>query len=225
MTDLNKKASAGFLELLLGLFILLFLPAWTFYYWQAWIFLATFSLPILAITLYLAKYDPKLLARRVNAGAGAEKEKTQKLIQAIAAMLFIIVMAFPAIDHRIHWSAVPLRTVFAGNGLVLLGLLIIFFVFKKNTFASATIEADNGQKVISTGPYALVRHPMYVGGIILFFGTPLALGSSWGLLTVVPLALVIVWRLLDEENFLLKNLPGYAEYRSKVKYRLVPFIW
>src|SRR5438093_4611073 len=134
MTDLNKKAFAGFFRLLLGLSLLLFLPAWTFNYWQAWLYLAAFSLPILAITLYLMKYDPKLLARRVNAGAGAEKEKAQKIIMAAASMLFIALVAFPAIDHHFGWSQVPLRTVLAGNGLVVLGMLVIFFVFRENTF-------------------------------------------------------------------------------------------
>lgn len=132
---------------------------------------------------------------------------------------------FPAIDHRFAWSTVPPYVSFAGDGLVALGLLIIFLVFKENTFTSAVIEVDAEQTVIATGPYRLVRHPMYAGALVMLLGVPLALGSRWGLLTIIPIALVIVWRLLDEEKFLARNLPGYSEYRSKVKARLVPFIW
>ena len=119
----------------------------------------------------------------------------------------------------------PPYVVAAGDVLVAIGFLINFFVFKENTFASAIIEVGTGQKVISTGPYALVRHPMYIGWLVTFLGVPLALGSWWGLFTIVPITLVIVWRLLDEETFLAKELPGYSEYRNAVRYRLVPFIW
>jgi protein-S-isoprenylcysteine O-methyltransferase Ste14 len=120
---------------------------------------------------------------------------------------------------------VPPYTVAAGDILVMLGLLIIFLVFKENTFTSAVIEIATEQKVISTGPYAFVRHPMYIGALVMLLGVPLALGSWWGLLTIIPITLVIVWRLLDEEQFLTKKLSGYPAYRSQVRYRLVPFIW
>jgi protein-S-isoprenylcysteine O-methyltransferase Ste14 len=120
---------------------------------------------------------------------------------------------------------VPVYVVIAGDALVALGLLIIFFVFRENTFSASTVQVAAGQKVVSTGLYALVRHPMYVGGLIFIFGIPLALGSWWGMLTYIPITLLIVWRLLDEERFLEKNLSGYAEYRSAVKYRLIPFVW
>ena len=175
--------------------------------------------------LDLMQKDPKLLERRVNAGPGAEKEKSQKIIQFLAAIAFIVVFVFSAIDHRFGGSAVPPYVAIAGDVLVVLGLVSIFFVFKENTFASGVIEVEAGQKVISTGPYALVRHPMYLGALVMLLGVPLALGSWWGLFTIIPIALVIVWRLLDEENFLAKNLSGYSEYRNKVRYRLVPFIW
>jgi protein-S-isoprenylcysteine O-methyltransferase Ste14 len=166
-----------------------------------------------------------LLERRVNAGPGAEKEKSQKVIQFLAAIAFIAVFVFCAIDHRLRWSAVPPYVAIAGDVLVALGLVIIFVVFKENTFTSGIIEVEAGQKVISTGPYALVRHPMYLGALVMLLGVPLALGSWWGLFTIIPIALVIVWRLLDEEQFLAKNLSGYLEYRNNVRYRSVPFIW
>ena len=134
-------------------------------------------------------------------------------------------IVFPSVDHRFAWSAVPPYIAVAGDVLVALGLLIVFFVFKENTFTSAIIEVGTEQKVISTGPYALVRHPMYIGGLVMLLGVPLALGSWWGLFTIIPITIVIVWRLLDEEKFLIKTLSDYSEYRNKVRYRLVPFIW
>jgi len=181
MKDLNKKAFGGLLSLLISLAASLFLPAWTLYYWQAWIFLGVFSVSVLAITIYLIKKDPKLLERRINAGPGAEKEKSQKIIQFLASIAFIAVIVFPAIDHRFGWSTVPPYAVAAGDILVVLGLLVIFFVFKENTFTSAIIEVGSEQKIISTGPYAFVRHPMYTGGLIMLLGVPLALGSWVGI--------------------------------------------
>lgn len=136
-------------------------------------------------------------------------------------MIFIL----SAFDHRFKWSLVPMFLVVVGDIFVVLGLLIVFFVFKENSFASATIEVGSEQTLVSTGPYALVRHPMYFGALVMLLGAPLALGSWWGLLTVIPIVVVIIWRLLDEEIFLEKNLPGYLAYRNIVKYRLLPFIW
>jgi protein-S-isoprenylcysteine O-methyltransferase Ste14 len=171
------------------------------------------------------KKDPKLLERRLNAGPGAEKQKRQRTIQFFASLGFISTIVVPAIDHRFRWSHLSTSLVIAGNVLVASGFLIIFRVFQENTFTSGVIEIDHEQKVISTGPYAIVRHPMYLGALIMLLGIPLALGSSWGLLTMIPMTYVIVWRLLEEEEFLAKNLPGYAEYRNKVRYRLMPYIW
>jgi protein-S-isoprenylcysteine O-methyltransferase Ste14 len=225
MKDLSKKVFVGFLQLFIGLAVLLFLPAWTLDYWQAWIFLAVYSLSVLAVTLDLMKNDPKLLERRINANPGSEKRRNQKILNFLISKALILLVVVPVIDHRCAWSAVPLYGVAAGDVLVALGFLIGFFSFKENTFASAIIEIGTGQKVISSGPYALVRHPMYIGWLVTFSGVPLALGSWWGLFTILPVALVIVWRLLDEETFLAGNLPGYSEYQNRVRYRLVPFIW
>lgn len=225
MTDLNKKALGGLARFLVVLAVLLFLPAWTLDYWQAWLFLAVFSASTLAITVYLMRKDQNLLRRRMNAGPAAEKEKSQQIIQFIAALAFIATIVFPALDHRFAWSTVSVHVVLAGNALVAIGFGIMFFVFKANSFAAATIAVDAEQKVVSTGPYAIVRHPMYIGALIMLLGVPLALGSWWGLLTIIPIALVIVWRLLDEERFLVRSLPGYTEYRDKVRYRLVPLVW
>ena len=225
MKSLNVKAFGGLLFLLIVMAALLFPPAWTLDYWQGWAFLTVFGASALAITVYLMKKDPKLLERRLQAGPTAEKERSQKIIQTITLIMFIAVLVVPALDHRSHWSAVPLYVAIAGDVLVALGFLIIFFVYKENTFASATIELAPEQKVISTGLYALVRHPMYMGALFLFVGIPLALGSWWGLLGFALMTPALIWRSFDEEKFLAKNLRGYVEYKNKVRYRLVPFVW
>ena len=222
---MNKKAFAGLLQLFISMTALLFLPAWTFRYWQAWVFLVVFFVPVLAITLYFMQIDPKLLERRTVSGPVAEKERRQKIIQSLASIAFIAVIVFPAIDHRRAWSRVPTYGVAVGDFLVALGLIGVFFVFKENSYTSAIIEVAAEQKVITTGPYARVRHPMYIGALVMLLGVPLALGSWWGLLTIIPMTMVIVWRLLDEERFLARNLSGYSEYMKKVRYRLLPFLW
>jgi protein-S-isoprenylcysteine O-methyltransferase Ste14 len=185
MNRLNTKAFGGLLFLLLVMGALLFLPAWTLDYWQAWAFLAVFGASALAITLYLMKKDPMLLERRMQGGPTAEKEWSQKIIQTMTAIMFIAMLVVPALDHRLHWSTVSLSLTIAGNVLVGLGFLIIFFVYKENTFASATIELAPEQKVVTTGLYALVRHPMYMGALFLLVGMPLALGSWWGLFVYI----------------------------------------
>ena len=225
MSELNKKAFGGLLFFIIAVAALLFIPVWTFNYWQAWFFLAVLSISVFTITLYLAKNDPNLLERRVKAGSMAEKEKNQKIIQFAAQITFILVLVIPAIDHRFAWSLMPAYFSLFGDFLVVIGLLIVFFVFKENTFTSAIIEVNTLQKVITTGPYAIVRHPMYIGAIIMLLGVPLALGSFWGELAVILIFLVIILRLLDEETYLEKNLSGYKAYKNKVKCRLVPFIW
>jgi len=223
--NLNIKAFGGLFFLVFVLALALFLPAGTLNYWQAWVFLAVWTVSVLAITLYLMKRDPDLLERRVEAGPVAEKEKSQRLIQSLASLAFIVMFVIPALDHRFAWSTVPLFVVVAGDILVAFGLYSVFLVFKENTFTSAVISVGTEQKIISTGPYAVVRHPMYAGAFIMLFGVPLALGSWWGLLPIIPMIIVIVWRLLEEEKFLAKNLSGYSEYRNKVRYRIIPFIW
>jgi protein-S-isoprenylcysteine O-methyltransferase Ste14 len=225
MNILNIKAFGGLLFLLLAIAALLFIPAWTLDYRQAWMFLAVYFASSLAITLYLIKKDPKLLERRMSGGPTAEKEPTQKIIMSFASLGFIGLIIVPALDHRLAWSHMPPYMALAGDVLVALGFLAVFFVFKENTFTSATIELTPDQRVISTGPYALVRHPMYAGALVMLLGIPIALGSWWGLLVIVAMMPALIWRLLDEEKFLARNLPGYVEYRRKVRYRLIPLVW
>jgi protein-S-isoprenylcysteine O-methyltransferase Ste14 len=221
----NKRAFGGLLVLVLAIAALLFIPAGTLDYWQAWTFLGVYSTASLAITLYLMKNDPKLLERRMRGGPAAEQEPTQKVIMLFASAGFIGLLIIPALDNRFGWSHMPPAVALVGDGLLALGWLAIFFVFKENSFTSATIELAPDQKVISTGPYALVRHPMYAGGLVMLAGIPIALGSWWGLLALVATMPALVWRLLDEEKFLARNLPGYVEYQEKVRYRLIPHVW
>jgi protein-S-isoprenylcysteine O-methyltransferase Ste14 len=225
VSNLARKTVLGFTQLIAVLGILLFAPAWTFDYRQAWMYLSVFAASAALITTYLWKKDPKLLERRINAGPAAENEESHKLIQVLASFIFIGSMILPSFDHRFSWSAVPLTVVVAGDLLVALGFLMIFLVFKENTFAAATIAVAPEQEVVSTGPYAVVRHPMYSGALIMLLGTPLALGSWWALLMFIAMAFTILWRARDEEQFLLENLCGYKEYCQIVRYRLVPFVW
>jgi protein-S-isoprenylcysteine O-methyltransferase Ste14 len=221
----NLKAFGGILVVVVVMAALLFVPAWTLDYWQAWTFLAVYFAGSVAITLYLMKKDPELLERRMRGGPTAEKATTQKIIMSIASLGFIALVVVPALDHRFGWSRMPPSAALAGDVLVALGFLAVFFVFKENSFSAATIELAPDHKVISTGPYALVRHPMYAGGLVLLAGMPIALGSWWGLLVLAALTPALIWRLYDEEDFLARNLPGYAAYRKKVRYRLIPLVW
>jgi len=225
MNVLYLKAMGGLAILSLVMASLLFLPARTFAYWQAWVFLAVYFSASIAISLYLITSDPALLARRMSGGPFAEKEPAQRVIMSITSLAFVGLLVLPAIDHRLRWSELSPGAALAGDVLVLLGWLGIFFVFRENSFSSATIELASDQRVISTGPYAWMRHPMYAAALVMLLGIPIALGSSWGVLIVVAMLPVLIWRLLDEERFLVRNLPGYAEYQRRVRYRLLPLIW
>lgn len=225
MNDLNKKAFEGLAQFLAVLAALLFLPAWTLNYWQAWVFLLVFGGCVLAITLYLMRKDPALLARRMVAGPGGEKEKTQKIIQSFAAAAFVLIFLVSSLDHRFIWSDIPTYANWIGDLLVALGLFGIFLVFKENTFTAGTVQVEKQQKLVSSGPYALVRHPMYAAAFIMLIGVPLSLDSLWGFIPVAAVIVIIIFRLLDEEKLLLQELTGYDAYRNTVKYRLIPYLW
>jgi protein-S-isoprenylcysteine O-methyltransferase Ste14 len=225
LSKLAAKTTLGSANLILLLAIALFAPAWTLRFWQAWLYLFLFASSSAAITIYLWKRDPALLSRRVSAGPIAEKTRAQQIIQLFASIGFLAILVVPSLDRRFSWSHVPLWIVLAGDLLVVLGFYIVFKVFCVNTFTSATVEVTEQQTVISIGPYAFVRHPMYSGALVMLVGTPLALASWWGLVALVVMVAVIVVRLLDEEKLLLANLPGYTEYVARVKYRLMPSVW
>jgi protein-S-isoprenylcysteine O-methyltransferase Ste14 len=222
MNNPNTKAWLGFALLALSMGFLVFLPAGTVQYWQAWAYLAVFLGPSLLIAFYLMKKDPALLKRRLSAGPTAEKEKAQKFIMSVASLGFMAMLVIPALDCRLKWSSAPFYAAVAGDALTVLAFYIVFLVYKENTFTSATIEIAQDQGVISTGPYAIVRHPMYAGGLLIFVGTPFALGSYWGFLPFIAMLPALLWRLFAEEKFLAKNLPGYLEYCAKVRWRMIP---
>src|SRR5262245_854777 len=175
MDDLSKRALHGLLWFQVVLAALIFVPAWSLTYWQGWVYWLVFGASIVAITIYFLRHDRALVERRMRAGPTAERETSQKVIQALASILMCALMIVSALDHRLGWSSVPTWLVIAGNVLVALGFLIIFRVFRENSFAASTVQIAAGQTVVSTGPYALVRHPMYSGALLLFLGTPLAL--------------------------------------------------
>jgi len=210
---------------LLAMAALLLVPAGTFDYWQAYLFMAVFAGASAVITVYLAIEDPELLKRRLKAGPTAEKETAQKIIVAFALLGFVALLVVPALDRRFMWSPVPPYVSLIGDFLVALGFLLVYFVVRENSYAASTIQVVKGQTVVSTGPYAVVRHPMYAGALPLLIGMPLALGSWSGLVALVLFVPALIWRLLDEERFLHEHLPGYTEYTRKVRYRLLPFVW
>ncbi|HEU5238290.1 MAG TPA: isoprenylcysteine carboxylmethyltransferase family protein [Pyrinomonadaceae bacterium] len=225
MKKLNAKAwfAVALLAVVTG--FLLFVGAGTINYWQAWLYLLIFIGASLLTTVYLMKNDPALLERRMRGGPTAERRPAQKIIMLFTSIGFVALLIVPAFDHRFGWSNVPLGVVLAGDALVAVGFYLIFLVYRENTFTAATIAIAENQKVVSTGPYAIVRHPMYASASLYLIGTPLALGSYWGLIPIAAVIPFLVWRLLDEEYFLARNLPGYTEYRQRVRYRLVPFVW
>jgi protein-S-isoprenylcysteine O-methyltransferase Ste14 len=222
---LHRRALIALGLLVLVMALLLFGAAGTLRYWQAWLFLATYFIASLALTVYLMKRDPALLARRMSGGPFAEREPAQKVIMSFASVGFIALLVLPALDHRFGWSHMGRSVAVAGDLFVLLGWLGIFFVFRENSFASATIESAAEQRVISSGPYAWVRHPMYATALVMLLGIPIALGSWWGALVVVAILPALIWRLLDEERFLVRNLPEYVAYQRRVRFRLLPLVW
>jgi protein-S-isoprenylcysteine O-methyltransferase Ste14 len=205
--------------------ILLFLPAGTFNYWQAWVFIVVFTVSTNAIGVYLSLKDPALLERRKQVGPAAEQSPVQKILISFGILSLLGLMVFSALDHRFEWSIMPPYVSLVGAGMVALGLLINLLVFKENSYGGSNIQTMEGQKVISTGPYALIRHPMYGGVLVMVIGTPLALGSWWGLVILAVALPGLIWRILDEEKLLERELPGYKEYEQKVRYRLVPYLW
>lgn len=202
----------------------LFLTAGTFNYWQAWIFLGAVAVSSGLITLYMTR-NPTLLENRSRFGPTAEKRTIQKIIVLCAGIPAIAMYIVPALDRRFGWSNMPVWLSVAGDLLILAGMWMVSRVFKANSFGSATVEIANDQKVVSTGPYAIVRNPMYASAAVYITGTSLALGSYWGLIAAALTTLVLVWRLFDEEKYLAQNLPGYTEYCDKVHWHLIPGIF
>jgi protein-S-isoprenylcysteine O-methyltransferase Ste14 len=204
--------------------LLLFWPAGTFDYWQAWVFIAVFVVGTMIPTVYLAVKYPDALRRRTRSPF-AETRMVQKLLYIGVIATSVTAGVLSALDHRFGWSTVPPAVVVLGNVLVLAGLAIAEFVIIQNNYAASTITVEAEQPVVSTGLYGVVRHPMYVGALIVTAGMPLALASYWGLMTLIPGVLVFAARITDEEKALSQDLDGYQEYTEKVHYRLIPGVW
>src|SRR5574341_1283719 len=205
--------------------LLLFLPAGILNYWQAWVFIVVFMISVSAIGVYLSIKDPVLLERRKNIGPAAEQSAAQKIIISLGILGNLALLIFCGLDHRFGWSKMPGVVSLSGDVLVALGLFMNLLVFRENSYGASNIKVEESQAVITTGPYALVRHPMYAGVLVMVIGVPLALGSWWGLAILALLLPGLMWRILDEEKVLEKDLPGYIEYAQKVRYRLVPYLW
>jgi protein-S-isoprenylcysteine O-methyltransferase Ste14 len=221
----TARAWFGLVILAVVMGALLFAPAGTVDYWQAWVYVTIFIGASALTTLYLEKIDPALLERRVKAGPRAEKRPAQKIIMLLMSIGFIALMVVPALDHRFGWTHMSPAVVVAGDALIVIGFIFTCRVYRENTYTSATIEVVENQRVITTGPYSIVRHPMYASALLYILGTPMALGSYWGLIAIPVLIPVLIWRLFDEERMLAASLPGYVEYQNRVRHRLVPFVW
>jgi protein-S-isoprenylcysteine O-methyltransferase Ste14 len=206
--------------LFIGIF--LFLPAGSIRYYEAWIYAIALFIPMMVTVLYLMKYDPKLLERRMRF---REKEEKQKLIIRLSRLPFIFGFLIPGFDYRFGWSEVPVSIVIPANIIVMAGYFFVFLVFRENSYTSRIVEVEKEQEVITTGPYSIVRHPMYTGMLAMFLFTPVALGSWWAIIAFALWPVVLVYRIFDEERVLIKDLKGYKEYCEKTRYRLIPYVW
>jgi len=197
--------------------------AGTLHYWQGWLYWAVLLIPMLAAVSYFLRADPELLERRMDFH---EKEPEQQTIVLLGTAVFIAGFLAIAVDLRLHGlNQVPSAMVLAADAGVFLGYFLIFWVFKLNSHSSRTIEVVEGQKVITTGPYAIIRHPMYLGFMVMYLLTPIALGSWWALPIFLLYVPVLIWRIFNEEKVLLRDLPDYYEYCQERHYRLLPLIW
>ncbi len=210
----------GSTPLIFGL--IFFLPAGSFRFWEAWIYMSILLPAMFFVILYFLKKDPRLLERRMRM---KEKEREQNIIIKLSSLFFLAGFLLPGFDFRYQWSHIPIYLVLTADAIVFLGYMIFFFVMRENSYLSRIVEVEEGQKVISTGPYSVVRHPMYTGVLLMFLFTPIALGSWWALIPFIPLPVILALRILNEEKVLTKNLSGYEEYRKTVPFRLIPYIW
>lgn len=197
-------------------------PAGKWGYWQGWMYLGTIFIPMFFVLAYFIKNDPALLERRLRM---REKESAQRKIIAVSYLYFLAAFILPGLDVRFGWSNVPPLVSILADGVVFAGYMIFVWVMTVNSYLSRTVEVDTEQKVVSTGPYAILRHPMYFGVGLLYLASPLALGSYWAILPAVIIIPLLVARILNEERVLRRDLPGYVEYTQKVRYRLLPGVW
>jgi protein-S-isoprenylcysteine O-methyltransferase Ste14 len=204
---------------------MLFVPAGTFNYWQAWVFLAAVAVSAWAPIIYVLQTNPGALQARMRGGPAAESRLAQRVVIAGLYLSLATMVVVSVLDHRFRWSPVPTAICLLGDVLVIVGLAVVALVIIQNSYAAATVQVQPDQKVIATGLYGLVRHPMYTGNVIMMVGIPLALGSYLGLVFVIPGLIVLALRIRDEEKLLAQELDGYREYTRKVRYRLAPGMW
>jgi protein-S-isoprenylcysteine O-methyltransferase Ste14 len=222
MTDLEKKAllrTSGF-SALVGL--LLLVPG-GLEFWQGWLYWLIFTVCSLTIAFYFSHHDPRLIERRLS--TRTEKDETQQRIRGVLSLSVILLFAVAGIDHRLGWSDMSAPVVAVADMVVVLGFVIVFLTFQANSHAGAIVDVTPNQRVVSTGPYALVRHPMYLGGAFVVLAAPFALCSAWAFPWALATVACLAWRLVGEEKYLSLHLPGYDEYRERTRYRLIPFIW
>jgi len=206
--------------LILG--VLCFLPAGTWAYWEAWVYLGLLTSLVLAFATYLLFYAPDLLERRMHT---TETEPAQNRLIRLFLLPLLLLYILPGFDHRWGWSDVPAAVALAADGVVLLGYALFVWVLRTNHYASRVVEVMPGQTVITTGPYAIVRHPLYVAVLLMYLATPVALGSYWALVPALVLPVALMARIRNEEDVLRRDLPGYAAYIQKIRYRLIPGVW
>jgi len=220
--DITRRAYLMFVMAVVGLAAVFFLPAGTLGYWHGWVYMGILLIPMVFVLRYLLRNSPHLLERRMQM---RERELTQKRVVGFSAIYFLAAFALPGFDYRWGWSTMPVWVVLLADLAVLAGYGVIIRVFVENRYASRTVEVAIGQQVISTGPYAVVRHPMYVGVLLMYLASPMALGSWWALLPAALIVPILVVRIVNEEQVLERDLEGYREYKHKTKYRLLPGIW
>ena len=202
--------------------LLLFLPAGTFEYWNAWLFMALLFTPIFFVGLILWFKDKELLKKRLN---GKEKEQEQRTVILISLIIFIAGFVIASLDFKYNWSRLPMWSTIVGSIILLISYALYVEVMRENTYLSRTIEIQKDQKVIDTGLYGIVRHPMYMATILLFLSFPIVLGSFFALIIFLPFPFTLAKRIKNEEQVLENGLKGYKEYKQKVKYKMIPFIW
>jgi protein-S-isoprenylcysteine O-methyltransferase Ste14 len=225
MKSLAAKALIGFAKRIVIVGLLLFIPAWSLDFWQAWIFLILYFVSHLTIIIYFLRTDSRLVERRLKGGPRAEKRTRQKAIMALVALSVVLTLIVAGFDHRFNWSQVAAWLAATADLAIVAGFLIQFLAFKTNSFASAVITIVPEQRLIATGPYQIVRHPMYSGALVVNLFMPMALGSWWGLWCSLMWLTAVVLRILDEEALLRQSLPGYEDFCRKVPYRLFPYVW
>lgn len=222
LARLKKTVAVRISLFMIVMGLMFFWPAGTFRYWQAWAYIALLFIPMLFVMAFLLKKDPELLERRMRT---REKEPAQKAIVKLSFLIFAGAFLLPGFDRRFGWSAVPFVVIAIADIVILAGYGLFALVMKENRYASRIVQVEEKQEVITTGPYAVVRHPMYLAALIIWVFSPLALGSYWAVLPALLLIFILVARIRNEEKVLAEELKGYREYALRVKYRLVPGIW